>query len=148
MAAWAGALLVNAIVPLMFGMLATDPVGRWGMGAAMAVVLVGGWLFCYAFPVQGRKLIAGSVLTALSQLLPIAQLVAGILGLAVASGLGLFVAGNDGQPDRFVSEFGSFVATMATGTILVAGAFVLGWIAAFVLPKHWFDASPVGTTPA
>lgn len=141
--AWAAVFFANLIVPVTLGLLPTDPVGRWGMGTAIGGMLICGWLFCYAFPVLGRKLIAGSILTALSQVLPIAQFAAGIAGLAIASGLGLFVSGKDYEADHFINEFGSFVATMTTGTILVVGALMLGWLVAFLLPKHWFYSSPV-----
>jgi len=147
MTAWAAVVVANVVVPLGFALLPTQSTGRWGILSAILVILICGWCFCCAFPVQGRKLVAGSVLTALSQLLPILQLIAGIIGLAIASSLGLFVGGNDGQTDHFVSEFGGFVATMSTGTILVVGAFMVGWLAAFVLPKHWFRALPVQNNP-
>ncbi len=111
------------------------------MLAAMAGLLVSGGYFCYRFPVMGRKLIAGSALIGLTQIFPIIQIAAGIVGLGIAHKLGLAVEMNDEADDYVAGELGGFVVTFIVGSILILGSAIIGWCAAFLLPVRWFHSA-------
>ncbi|MEX1222975.1 MAG: hypothetical protein WEA31_00360 [Pirellulales bacterium] len=138
--AWPIVFGVNLIVPALFGAEVTDEQGALGMMAACIMWLVLGWSLCLLHAPFARRLIVGSVLTALSQVFPIIHLIAGMFAIDIATALGLHL-GQDHPVGNVTSEFGGFFVTLLVGGILIACAVVAGLVAGVVLPSRWMDGN-------
>jgi hypothetical protein len=137
-AAWPIVFGLNLVIPLLLGWDMTREHGRIGVFLAAALLLTSGWAVCYARPSVARRLILGSTLTALSQLFPILQIVAGCIAVAVADSFALLGHGGHGGPAQF-SEPGGFIVTLLVGCILLTFAGTTGWVLGLLLPKRWLS---------
>lgn len=133
--AWPIVFGLNMIVPAMLGWNMTREQGRMGMFAASGVLLALGWWVCLVKNALARRLIVGSLLTALSQFVPVLQIGAGVAAVALASQLELADIGFANAEN--VTELGGFVITFVVGGILIACAGIAGLIAGLVLPQRW-----------
>lgn len=79
-AAWAAIFAINLTVPLIFGWSLVSEHGKLGMSAAAIALLIGGWCVCSVHPLIARQAIVGGTIVGLSQLIPVVQMVAGLLG--------------------------------------------------------------------
>ena len=136
---WIFALCLNLIVPVLLALNITKEHGRAGMMAGIFVLWVAGHFACGKNRKLTYSLVTGSFVFALSQFYPVAHLVTGILSLSFVKLIGLSGQNpndvgqfNDGIGE-INSELGGFIATLMTGTPLVAVALVigLGFYAAF-----------------
>lgn len=99
------------------------------MTLAILLFLLAGWFFGHRYPRNGKRLVVGGSLVALSQLFPLLHIVSGMIGYKLTQTLG--AATNPGDDDvmgAITSEFGGFVCTFSTGSALVTGAFAIGWL--------------------
>lgn len=138
---WAPVFLLNMIVPLLYGLSMTHGFGRLGMFAAVPVLFaLGGWV-CACQPKFRRALIRGGVLVALSQLLPVLQIVAGLVAMDLTAMLGQAQAAVV-RPPEVVSAPGGFLMTMFTGLLLMCAAFCLGLLLQAILPDRSRNNQP------
>ena len=137
-AAWTFVFGANLIVPLLFGWGLTQDHGRTGMLVALVGFLSAGWAFCFSRPIAARKLIAGSVITGVSQVFPVLHIIAGTMALEIALRFG-FVAINDASPmgHDVSGEAGGFLLTLIVGCTLLVCAAGAGQLLGFLLPASW-----------
>ncbi len=132
---WSRVFALNMIVPLLFGLPRTYGIGWVGMFAAVPVLFaLGGWA-CACQPNIGRILIRGGVLVALSQLLPVLQIVAGLAAMDLTAMLGQ-VEATVGRSPEVGSAAGGFLMTMFTGFFLMCAALFLGLLFEAILPDR------------
>lgn len=129
---WPIVFALNLIVPLLFGGQLVRENGMIGLSVAVGFFLIAGWYVCYASPAVARRLLVGSSITAITQLFPVIQLIAGILALGAVSTLGLSVDDGDLGIGQISNDAGAFLATMITGSIIAAVAMLFGLTGVFV----------------
>jgi hypothetical protein len=131
--AWLFVFATNLAVPLLFSSSVTQAHGSLGMVFAILALLTLGGFLCTYHRELSRALLIGGVLIAMTQLIPIPQILAGWIGLAIGNALGLAEFSRGDQPARLTSEFGGFVVTLITGGILITAAACIGltlrWLA-------------------
>ena len=125
--AWFFIFALNLIAPLYFGWRMTEDGGRIGMLLAAILLLAVGYWICASARELGFALVVGGVAVALSQVLPMLQIMAGALGCALAVAMGLHSNGDAvDSPPMVVGEVGGFVVTLITGSLLMGAALVTG----------------------
>lgn len=120
---WLGASAANLVVPGILGIMLTDDRGRIGMALGVGAVLAFGYRVCFIFRVVVRTIAYGGWLIAVTQCIPIVQIIAGSIGVETAREFGLASGGAFGPINTVV---GGFVATLITGGLLLALAFAIG----------------------
>ena len=127
-AAWVIIFLLNLPFPLFCGMDVTSGIATLGMFAAIVLLLSAGVVLCVRLPGVMRTLMIGSVVTAISQFLPLLQIVAGLLAISAAKVLGLLAVATQFGNMRTVSFFGGLLITLITAGIMMLVALGSGWI--------------------
>ncbi|WP_165246416.1 hypothetical protein [Paludisphaera soli] len=126
--AWTLVMVANLPVPLTLGMIVTDAGGRLGMACGVALIY---WLGLHACRVARQTMVAvvrgGSVVAAF-QILPVLQMAAGMAGVILASVVGSARFHVFPHVDAIVD---GFLATVATGAILIAVSAALGSLREF-----------------
>ena len=136
--AWVTVCVLNLPMPLRFAWPITESSGRFGMSIAVVALLAAGCWICAKLPKHGVHLLIGAVPVALSQLLPIAQLVAGGLAVMFGQAIGLVnPIGDDGNGEKVASEPGGFILTLITGAILMMLSAVCGFLLQRFIPNPW-----------
>ena len=111
------------------------------MSIAVVFLLVLGCCIC----AMGRKLaaplIVGGAFVALTQVFPILQIAAGMMGMGVGRAIGVASLGDDSLPPRLNSEYGGFVVTFVTGGILMATGACSGMLIRLLTPARWWQRS-------
>jgi hypothetical protein len=136
--AWFGVCALNMPVPLLFGLQMTRAGGRIGMLIAMLALLGVGFWICVAARKIAVCTIIGAILVGLSQVVPIAQMFAGLFALGFGHALGLAVGSHGDVSDHVVGELGGFVVTLLTGTILIVLSAGCGFVLQRILPARWW----------
>ena len=138
---WPFALALNLIVPLMFAWGVTSRNGRIGMFLGIGLILAGGWIVCYYYSSIARRMIGSAVLTAMTQVYPIPQMLAGMIALSVVN---LLESHQPDEMDRGLpmmhTELGGFVATMIVGGLMLIFAFGLVMLFELVSPSKQRDS--------
>ncbi|HWB09567.1 MAG TPA: hypothetical protein VG826_10095 [Pirellulales bacterium] len=133
---WLAVFALNLIFPLLMAWGMTAPDGRIGMLLAIIVLLALGFWICASARQVGFALVVGGVAVALSQIFPILQMMAGILGFALTKAIGAAPTpdgiAHDGLPDVETLAAG-FVITMTTGGLLIAASTLAGLMIQAVL---------------
>jgi hypothetical protein len=145
LAGWTAIFLLNMPLPLLFAGEVTRNHGRSGVFVASATLwLLGGWV-CVAQRKVGFALAVGGAPVALSQIVPLLQIMAGIVALTVGE---LFqqVENKDDAVGQVVSEPGGFLLTMITGSLLMGAALVLGLLLRALMPARWREAASPGNS--
>ncbi len=140
-AAWSIAFVVNMAVPLLFSASLTEEHGKLGMSVAVLVLFTWGCTICATARKLAVVLIAGAVLVGLSQIFPLLQIIAGMIGMGVGAALGLAETGDDTHPPRLVNEYGGFVVTLITGGILKTASACSGLWIRWITPARWWHRS-------
>ena len=117
--------VLNNALPLVLGWQLTATSGRIGMFIGMMALFGAGICVCELRPWLGWSLTVGGGVMCVAQFVPIAQMVAGLIGLAIGEALGQ-VHMSDGLPQKISSETGGFVVTFTTGAILMIASTCLG----------------------
>lgn len=128
--AWAAVLAANLIVPAPLGWEVTRDGDRGGLVGGVALLWAAGHLLLARVPAAGRPVVLGGVVTALTQLFPVLQIMAGLTSLWVVR----MASDPDPDPDGGMSARGmtdaeAFAATLLTAAqvgmvALVCGPFV------------------------
>ncbi len=127
---WVCVLGLNLIIPLMFGLGFAQDDARWGMWLAIGCIWLAGHFYCKRGRVNAYSLVVGGAFFALGQLIPVLQIVAGMIGLSVARGLNLTNLPSDTKPLPSTSSFfGGFLATTITAFLLIPIAYSIGRLA-------------------
>ena len=90
-------------------------------------------------------LIVGGALIAVTQIFPVIQIIAGMLGMTVGKAMGLAIFGDNHEVPQITTEEGGLIVTLVTGGILMATAACSGLLLRLVTPAHWWPSS---TKPA
>ena len=101
--AWIFVCAINMAVPLFFSATLTEEHGKLGMVLAVVSFFICGCFLCAFQRDLALAVIIGGVVVAMTQLMPILQIVAGTIGLAVGDALGVADFGNDervSEPDQ------------------------------------------------
>ncbi len=131
--AWVVVYLANLVVPLWLGWEITSSGGQHGMVAATALMLLLTLLVVPRWSELRMTLVAGSTLTAISQAVPLVQIVVGILSLQAVHYLGFVQEGG-----YQLTEPGGFLAAILTACMMLAAAFKCGvFIRAVGRAKSW-----------
>lgn len=142
---WPIVLGLNLVLPLLFGLGLTDEHGRLGMVIGLLVLLTFGWTLCAANPSWARKLNAGAIVVAVSQVFPTLQIVIGMFALSMGVSLKLVVI-DDSDRASAASEAGGFVVTILFGCGLLFFSGIAGLCLGFILPKRWFQPPEPATS--
>lgn len=134
MIAWTVVYGANLIVPLMFALGTVQGSGTLGMVLAMFVMWLVSLMICArARPVRSW-LMAGGIAVAISQFMPILQIMAGMMGVGLASLLvrGPAEAGDDDLVRGLGAVGTSFplglLATLLTGAALMVASLAIGFV--------------------
>ena len=118
--AWPVVLGLNLIVPLL---VASELLGTRGWtGVVVAIVvnlLVGFWL-CHVLPGLMKRLIVGAAVVALSQLVPVLHLIAGMIAFVVGESIGLIEESELNGPEIGTAISGGVLTTLTGGVLMVA----------------------------
>ena len=125
--AWTAVFAGNLLVPLILGWLvAGGPAGRVGLVLAVVVYWGLGLAACAGDGRRIRPLLAGGILVGISQLVPLAQIWAGMAALRFWS----TISGDPGTYDDMYDPpwpmMRGFALTAATGAILLVLAELIG----------------------
>ncbi|MEM0927251.1 MAG: hypothetical protein AAGJ83_14500 [Planctomycetota bacterium] len=130
---WAGLAVGNAVVP---GILASAVVEgastAIGVMLGVATFIIGGWWVGSRSEEIRKGLISGGTVLALSQLLPIAQLIAGIFAVGITDGMGLSQVATTSFIESLLS---GYVCTLVTGGLLMLPTMFIGTIFVLVSSK-------------
>jgi len=136
---WTVVVLCNLIVPLLISWSMTSGEGKAGIGVAVGVALLIGYLGSVFAPLFVLFTTRGGLLVALSQAFPVLHMVAGLVSITCLNRIGIL-------PDDAVMRdepFGfaeAFFMTVLTGGILVSTACGLGLLLRLVTPDRWWLA--------
>ena len=125
---WGWACLVNAIVPFLLGMAVTDSTARVGMLLGVVAVVWFGRSFAGSFLEVVRTVVYGGWVVALTQLVPVLQIVAGMVAVGVVEQIGLGPPRDGSRIAAVDGLVGGFLATVGTGGLLIAAAGMIGLI--------------------
>jgi hypothetical protein len=134
---WPIALGLNLPIPLMFGAAMTGHAGRWGMFLGILVMLGLGYLFCYCLPDLSRRFVWVSGLMAVTQFLPLLQIIAGMIAITIANRLpflSLNFPDDDGTPEQIQNELSGFAITVMVGLLLSLGVVSVALVSSLIRP--------------
>ena len=137
MIGWPIAFGLNLPLPLMFGVAMTELAGRWGMSLGILVMLGLGYLFCYCLPDLSRRFVWVSGLMAVTQFLPLLQIIAGIIAISIADQLPLLsidFSDDDGKTEQIQNELSGFAVTVMVGLILSLGVVTVVLTSSLIKP--------------
>lgn len=125
---WVVVFLLNLILPC----LASWNMGHSGVGIFLAIVilLVGSTWLLVRKPNLAQPALVGGAITALTQFVPVLQLVVGLLCLAFVDFLFLGVKPIQDKP--ILLEFFYLLVTLLMGVVMLAIAGGLGWLLVFL----------------
>ncbi|APW61640.1 hypothetical protein [Paludisphaera borealis] len=121
--AWACVYVANLPYPLFCGVILTTDSGRMGMVLGILAVFLTGYRSCFVYREAILTVAYGGWIVAAFQFVPFLQVMAGLIGVAVAEATGQAASGDLGPINTVL---GGFLATLVTGGILIALAAVLG----------------------
>jgi hypothetical protein len=121
--------IFNQALPLFIGWHVTASGGRIGMFVAVGVLFALGLCVCELVSRIGWALVVGGGLVGAGQFIPVAQLIAGAIGLGVGEAFGQArPAWPDGIAGKTYSEIGGFIVAFTTGALLMIAAACVGGI--------------------
>ena len=134
--AWPLVLASNIVMPWLLGSTLLREHGTIGVLASVLLFAVAGWALIMRLPTQGIRLVVGATILIGTQFIPVVQIVAGSIAFGIANAMGQAQIGDgEGLDDQITSEWGGFIATTVTGSILACVAFVCGTIAIALLNR-------------
>jgi hypothetical protein len=138
---WLVSFAVNLIIPVLFGSEVVVEHGIWGGAFAVAGTALLGIQACRWWPGFMRRINVGAVLVAISQLMPIVQLIAGLIAISIAEKVGLARAEEGQLVQQANSELGGFVITLVTGAILLGVSLIVGSLLTLCYDKFFRSTS-------
>jgi hypothetical protein len=124
---WFAVFVFNMTFPLSVAWTMTPKSGRTGIGvAAVALATAGCWI-CAKARTIGRYLVIGGILIGLTQVFPVLQIIAGVVGMAVGQIFQLIERGDDTDLNLGISELGGLIITLITGSLLMAMSAATGF---------------------
>jgi len=133
---WCFVLLANIIVPMLFCAMLTNDDARLGVLVAVICFILAGGLVGLQWNQTQVVLLRGGVITALLQMVPVLQIIAGLVAVQVCSDLGLATANTDDHPlGNLETMLGGFVCTLVSGTLILLVALIAGGLLSFFRSK-------------
>lgn len=117
-------VVLNIPVPLMLGAATCDGWANLGMPAGILLVAVVGYVLCNSYPIPMRNLSRGSIVVAISQLMPLLHIYVGSFAVRLCSGFD-----GDGNLDGWLQVT---LATIITGLGLILPSLAFGYIFAVI----------------
>lgn len=117
---------LNLPIPALFGMGAAAGTALFGEAAAVLMFGLAGWWATLRYPQWASRILVGAGVMAVSQVMPIPQLVAGMLALSIAEGVGFANTGGQGLSMTLTGFVGGFFVTTITGGILLGMTLCIG----------------------
>ncbi|MEO1617339.1 MAG: hypothetical protein AAFV88_15925 [Planctomycetota bacterium] len=126
-AAWTVVVALNCIMPFLFATSTVNRSGFLGIGLGiLTFVIAGAWVGTLG-PNLRKGMVSGGLIVALTQFMPIAQLLAGICAIEVIRFLGL-EAEVTGAPFPIMGPVGAYLCTILTGGALIVLTSIFGGI--------------------
>ena len=113
---WSILFICNLLVPFFLGLGATESGGRIGMFLGIGVLWFMGLPFGYFSTRFRMSIVIGTSITACLQLVPILQMIAGIIAYSTWNA----ATGMDIRTSDLSGELSGFAITVLTGQILIA----------------------------
>jgi hypothetical protein len=137
---WIIVFVMNLPFPVLCGLTVTDTNARWGMLGAIVFLLGLGWRFCRSVIRFLRPWIWGMSLLALTQFLPILQILAGFLALFIGKAFGVVHDPIDPDMDfsTVVGAAGGVIATLVTSATLALVSAMFALAIWSLTPSHWW----------
>ncbi|WP_146589834.1 hypothetical protein [Posidoniimonas polymericola] len=110
----------------------------------LLVILALGWLVCLVKPLESRRLLMGSVVTAVLQVIPVLHFAIGLVVILVMEFAGLVDGSGDGPAFSDQHAFGAILTTLLVGAALLGVSYLFGVALQTQLPSRWFV--PPGAT--
>ncbi len=137
MVIWTVLFSLNLIIPVLFGAPMIQQHGAIGMLAAVMLFWIGGGVVCLRARQAAVRMMFGASILAATQLLPIIQMIAGMLALKLTQQAGLIGDAPDHTPFPLItSELGGFVMTCIVGGMLVTLVAGLALLSALIFPDQ------------
>ncbi len=127
---WCIIFLLNLPFPAVIGSSFTTPYSIWAMVVTLVGLMLAGIVLCIRLPSIARPLIVGSAVTAVSQVVPILHVSAGLFGVEVARSLGMAIDQQDDGLVRFSLPdfFGVILVTLIVALAVGLVAFAFGLV--------------------
>ena len=137
--AWALVFILNLPVPIFFAVPFSTRYSLFGLAGILLLFLLAGLVVCRQFARLGQCLVAGSLLTALSQFVPLLQLFSGLVAISSAQSLGFTIDNpnsNDGAIRFLLPSITGIIWTgLVAGGIIACCAIATGLILRLLFPK-------------
>lgn len=117
---------LNLPIPALFGMGAATGMALLGVAAAVLMFGFAGWWVMWRYPQWASRILVGAGMMAVSQVMPIPQLIAGMMALSIAEGAGFASTGGQGLSMTLTSFVGGFFVTTITGGLLLGMTLCIG----------------------
>lgn len=135
---WTVVVLCNLVVPLFVGWSLTQGFGQIGILLAVLLALVFGYWASVYMPLPVLFTLRGGMLVALSQFMPILQLIVGMVTIDFFRKTRIIP---EESLDRGnIGFLGAFLLTATVGSILMAISCGLGLLLRLVTPDRWWLA--------
>ena len=135
---WTVVLLCNLIAPLYLGWSITQGSGQMGILLAVLVALVFGYWASIYMPLTILFTLRGGLLVALSQFMPILQLIVGLITIEFFRKTRMIP---EESLDRgSIGFLGAFLLTGTVGSILMAISCGVGLLLRLITPDRWWLA--------
>jgi len=124
--AWSAVVVANLPVTALLGWLITVEMGRVGMACGILLLYWLGYLACFLAGEYVRTVIYGAWVVAVSQTFPLLQIVAGAPANLLVQVMERGEISETGPPESITTLLGGLLATLVTGSILIASAAAFG----------------------
>jgi hypothetical protein len=135
--AWVAVFFFNMAFPLSVAWSMTGKTGRIGISIAGLVLIAAGCWICAKYRKVGILLVIGGIPIGFTQVYPVLQIIAGVVGLGVGQVLGLIVKGDDADRNLGITELGGFIVTSITGGILMTISAGSGILVERLILNRW-----------
>ncbi|MFT5303852.1 MAG: hypothetical protein ACI814_004674, partial [Mariniblastus sp.] len=136
---WPIAFAMNLPVPFLFGVAFMAWSSVWALVVIAFFMLLAGFPLCARYPKFGMRLVAGSFLTAASQVFPVLQFFAGLIAIQFVSLMGMAIGAPEPVGGAITTVIPNIVEiallTLTTGLIVAAAAFVAGGLILMIFPS-------------
>jgi hypothetical protein len=135
---WTVVVLLNLIVPLLFGWSMTSGLGHVGIVSVIIIALVLGYAASFHLPLLVLVTTRGALLVAISQVVPIFHAFIGFSSIAILRHVN--VISSDPVRGPRTGFWGGFFLTAMTAAVLISASCLLGFVMRRITPDRWWLA--------